>query len=47
MGAGSFVTSSTVISPALLFDELEFERIQEDTPKPPVVPAPPLSSSGS
>jgi predicted Zn-dependent protease len=47
MGAGSFVTSSTVISPALLFDELEFERIQEDTPKPPVVPAPPLTSSGS
>ena len=45
IGAGSFVTTSSVIAPAVLFDELEFERIQEDTPKPPVVPPPPLSST--
>jgi hypothetical protein len=47
MGAGTFVTSATVIAPAVLFDELEFEPIQEDNPKPPVVPPPPLGSSGS
>ena len=43
MGAGSFVTTASVIAPALLFDELEFETVHEDVPKPPIVPAPPLS----
>jgi hypothetical protein len=46
MGAGSFVTSASVIAPAVLFDELEFEPIHEDVPKPPIVPAPPLSGAG-
>jgi hypothetical protein len=45
MGAGSFVTTASVIAPALLFDELEFEAVHEDVPKPPIVPAPPLSGS--
>jgi hypothetical protein len=45
MGAGSFVTTSSVIAPSVLFDELEFEPIHEDVPKPPIVPAPPLSGS--
>jgi hypothetical protein len=45
MGAGSFVTTASVIAPAVLFDELEFEPIHEDVPKPPIVPAPPLSGS--
>ena len=44
IGAGSFVTTSSVIAPTLLFDELEFEPIHEDVPKPPIVP-PPLSGS--
>ena len=44
MGAGNFVTTASVIAPAVLFDELEFEPIREDVPKPPIVPPPPLST---
>lgn len=43
MGAGNFITTASVIAPAVLFDELEFEPIQEDTPKLPIVPPPPLA----
>ncbi|HUA20594.1 MAG TPA: metallopeptidase TldD-related protein [Bryobacteraceae bacterium] len=43
MGAGSFITTASVIAPALLFDELELEPVQEEVPKPPIVPAPPLT----
>ena len=43
MGAGSFITTASVIAPAVLFDELELEPVQEEVPKPPIVPAPPLS----
>jgi microcin-processing metallopeptidase PmbA/TldD-like protein len=42
MGAGGFVTNASVIAPAVLFDEVEFERVQDDLPKPPLVPPPPL-----
>jgi hypothetical protein len=45
MGAGSFTTSASVIAPSLLFDELELEPVQEETPKPPIVPPPPLSGA--
>ena len=44
MGAGSFVTTSSVIAPAVLFDEMEFEAVHEDVPKPPIVPPPPMST---
>ena len=50
MGAGSFTTSASVIAPSILFDELELEPVQEETPKPPIVPPPPLGrgpTSGS
>jgi TldD protein len=40
MGAGGFITNASVIAPAVLFDELEFEPIQEEVPKPPIVPPP-------
>jgi TldD protein len=43
MGAGNFITTATVVAPAVLFDELELEPIQEDVPKPPIVPPPPLT----
>jgi hypothetical protein len=46
MGAGSYVTTASVIAPAVLFDELEFEPVQEDVPKPPIVPPPPLGGTG-
>jgi hypothetical protein len=44
MGAGSYVTTASVISPAILFDELELEPVQEETPKLPIVPAPDLKA---
>ncbi len=43
VGAGSFTTTSSVIAPAVLFEELELEPIKEETPKPPIVPAPTLT----
>jgi hypothetical protein len=46
MGAGGFVAESSVIAPALLFDELQLERLEEELPKPPVVPPPTLETAG-
>jgi hypothetical protein len=43
MGAGSYLTTASVVAPAVLFDELELEPIQEDVPKPPLVPPPSLT----
>jgi len=45
MGAGGFMTSASVIAPSVLFDELEFEPVQQEVPKPPIVPPPPLSAA--
>jgi len=42
IGAGGYVAPSTVVAPGVLFDELEFERPQEERSKPPLVPAPPI-----
>lgn len=42
MGAGNYITNASVIAPGILFDELELERIQEDLPKLPIVPPPPM-----
>jgi len=47
VGAGNYTTTSSVIAPALLFDELELEAIQEEVSKPPIVPAPPVASSAA
>jgi hypothetical protein len=44
MGAGSYVVPASVIAPAILFDELELEPVQEEVSKPPVVPAPALTA---
>lgn len=44
MGAGSYVVSASVIAPAILFDELELEPVQEEVSKPPIVPAPALTT---
>lgn len=43
MGAGGYVYLSSVVAPALLFEDLELERPQIDNPRLPVVPAPPLT----
>ena len=45
MGAGGFVTNASVIAPGILFDELEFEPVQQEVPKPPIVPPPPLTGT--
>ena len=44
MGAGNYINGASVIAPAILFDELEFEPVREDIPKPPIVPPPVLST---
>jgi len=47
VGAGNYTASSSVVAPAVLFDELELEPIQEEVSKPPVVPAPALTGASS
>jgi len=42
IGGSNFVAASAVVAPAVLFDELELERPQEDKPTPALVPPPPL-----
>jgi hypothetical protein len=43
VGAGSFTTTSSVIAPAVLFEEMELEPGKEENLKPPMVPPPPLT----
>jgi len=45
MGAGGYVSDSTVVSPGILFDEMELEPVEEEPPRIPLVPAPPLTGS--
>jgi TldD protein len=40
MGATGFVSETAVIAPSVLIDDLELQKASEETPKPPVVPAP-------
>jgi TldD protein len=47
LGAGGLLAPASVISPALLFEEIEFELPQEQLPKLPVVPAPPIGPSNA
>jgi hypothetical protein len=42
MGAGGFVAPESVIAPSILFEDLDLEKPQEDMPKLPLVPPPPL-----
>ncbi len=43
VGAGTFTTTSSIVAPAMLFEELELAPLQEETPKPPIVPPPLLT----
>ena len=45
MPGGGYVSPTSVIAPSLLFEDVELERPQDDLPKLPVVPPPPLSAS--
>jgi len=40
-GAGGYVYTSTVVAPAVLFEDLELEVLDQDLPRLPVVPIPP------
>jgi hypothetical protein len=39
---GNFITTASVIAPAILFEELELTPVEEEKPNPPVVPPPAL-----
>jgi TldD protein len=41
---GNFITTASVIAPAVLFEELELTPVEEETPQPPIVPAPALDA---
>jgi hypothetical protein len=41
LGAGGYLSPSSIVSPGLLFEELEFEAPHDELPKEPVVPPPP------
>lgn len=45
IGAGGFLSPTTVVSPALLFEDLEMESAQDDVARPPVVPPPPIEAA--
>ena len=45
LGGGGLLAPTAIVSPALLFEEIEFELPQEQLPKLPVVPAPTSSPS--
>ncbi len=45
VGAGSFTTTSSIVAPALLFEEMQLEPAQDETQKPPIVPPPALTSA--
>jgi hypothetical protein len=40
-GAG-YVAETSIVAPSILVDDLELEKAQEELPKPPLVPPPPL-----
>jgi TldD protein len=42
MGGSGYVANAEVIAPSILVDDLEIHPIEEELPKPPVVPAPDL-----
>ena len=45
MGAGGYVSNSTIVAPAVLFDELELEQILDEMPSLPLVPPPTFTST--
>ncbi len=40
MGLGSLVAETTVVAPSVLIDDVDLERVEEEFPKPPIVPPP-------
>lgn len=44
LGVGGYLAPTSVVSPSLLFEEVEFETPQDELSKPPIVPPPPIES---
>jgi len=44
---GTFMTTASVIAPAVIFEELELTPVQEETPQPPIVPPPALGTQSA
>ncbi len=44
LGAGGFLSPSSVVAPAVLFEEMELERPQDQLPKPAIVPPPTIKT---
>jgi hypothetical protein len=44
-GAASFVAECSIVAPGLLFEELQLERSEEEMPRLPIVPPPPLTAA--
>jgi hypothetical protein len=45
LGGANYITAATVVAPGVLFDELDLEATQDEVPKLPLVPPPPLEAS--
>jgi hypothetical protein len=45
MGGTGYVAPTSVVAPSILLEDVELERPQDDLPKLPIVPPPPLSAS--
>ncbi|MFN0168493.1 MAG: metallopeptidase TldD-related protein [Bryobacteraceae bacterium] len=40
MGMGSLVAETTIVAPSVLIDDVDLDRVDEEFPKPPIVPPP-------
>ncbi len=47
MGAGSSISETAVIAPSVLIDDLELQKIEQEYPKLPIVPAPVVASTAA
>jgi hypothetical protein len=45
VGGGGYIAPSSVVAPSVLFDDLELEKPQDETPNLPLVSPPPLTAS--
>jgi hypothetical protein len=44
MDGSGYIAETSIVAPSILVDDLELEKAQEELPKPPIVPPPPLKN---
>ena len=44
MDGSGYIAETSIVAPSILVDDLELEKEQEELPKPPIVPPPPLKN---